>query len=424
MINLVFKKGNRNSTVALILAIIIFFSFLLALNFSNTAEQHFSYLSYSFLEGKLFFLEQSDILPPPESLNDVIPWDNHFYWHQGPLPAIILLPFSLIFKFFNSIFYQGFLQFFLVILVFLVCQKIAIKLKYSKTDALYLAYAFCFASMFLGVAMVSWSWYYAQVVAVLLLLLAILEYFNKKRYFLIGVLFGLLALTRVTAGIGIIFFILEIIFIDKRGEKYKKICQLIIPFLLIASFLLIYNYARFDDCFEQGYSLCLLGNLENQDNALLEARSYGIFNLKHLPGNIYYSLLATPLPVFKDSLSHVLKFPFIKVNPWGMSIFLTSPYLIYLFFLKYRDKMSYILLATIFFIAIPIYLYYGIGYVQLGFRYALDFMPFLFLLFMRNYWLKHKGLGIKLKIIIIISSFINLYLLLGLPNIQLGASIF
>ena len=65
--------------------------------------------------------------------------------------------------------------------------------------------------MFLGVAMISWSWYYAQVVTVFLLFLALLEYFHKKRYWLISIIFGLIALTRITAGIGIIFFILEII---------------------------------------------------------------------------------------------------------------------------------------------------------------------------------------------------------------------
>lgn len=415
------NKNNKTNLIILALAVIFFFSLLLALNFSNTAEQQFSYLSYSFLKGKVFFLEQSDILPHPQTLSDVVYWNNHYYWHQGPLPAIVLLPFTLIFKKINLVFYQGFLQFFLVVLIFLICFKIAKKLKYSLEDALYLAYAFCFASMFLGVAMLSWSWYYAQVVTVFLLFLALLEYFHKKRYFIIGIIFGALVLTRVTAGIGIIFFFLEIIFINKQEKKLKKISQLIIPFLFVASLLLIYNYARFGDCLEQGYSLCALGSLDNQHEALVEARSYGIFNLKHLPGNIYYSLLATPLPVFRDSVSHVLKFPFLKANPWGMSIFLTSPYLIYLFFLKYRDKMSYILLATIVSVAIPIYLYYGIGYVQLGFRYALDFMPFLFLLFMRNYALKYQSLGVKLKILIIFSSFLNLYLLLGLSIIQLGS---
>ena len=66
-----------------------------------------------------------------------------------------------------------------------------------------------------------------------------------------------------------------------------------------------------------------------------KAREYGLFNLKHIPGNLYHFFLATPLPVFADSLSHVLKFPYLKADPWGMGIFITSPIFIYLFPLSY-----------------------------------------------------------------------------------------
>jgi hypothetical protein len=390
--------------IPLLFLIIVFFSFIFLYNFYINPSQHFSYLANSFLNGKFYFLE-NDILKIGTD-NDMVLYNNKYYWPLGPLPAIILMPFVFIFKFLNLFFYQGYLQFFLILLILLILFKINKKINFSKSDSLYLASAFLFSSMFLGVALISGSWYFAHVIVVFLILLAFLEYFNKKRYFLIGIIFGLIFLTRNTAGLGLLFFILEI-FLNRKDikDKIKNLFLLLFPFILIAGLLFFYNYLRFNNFLEQGYKLQIL-----QNNILKTNRDYGLLNLKHLAGNIYYSIFSMPLPIFIDNLSRVFKFPFIKANYWGMSIFLTSPYLIYLFFLKFKDKISYFLLITAIFIAVPIFLYYGIGFRQFGYRYALDFFPFLFLLFIINYRNKYKLLSKNLKILIILSSLFNLYL--------------
>ena len=166
-----------------------------------------------------------------------------------------------------------------------------------------------------------------------------------------------------------------------------------------------YNYQRFGNIFEQGYNYQIL-----LTESLSKAREYGIFSLAHLPTNLYYFLLSVPLPIFRDGVSHVLKFPFVMADPWGMSIFITSPYFIYLFFLKYKDKISKLFLVSIFLTALPILLYYGVGFRQFGYRYSLDFLPFLFWLKIRNYNSKYKKLSNKFKILVLISAFTNLYL--------------
>ncbi|MFH1837915.1 MAG: hypothetical protein ABH808_00210 [Candidatus Kuenenbacteria bacterium] len=387
----------------LLFLIIIFFSFIFIYNFSAIIPQHFSYLADSFLHGKFYFLENVALKIGTDS--DMVFYNNHYYWPLGPLPAVILMPFVFIFKFLNLFFYQGYLQFFLVLLILLILFKINRKIDFSKSDSLYLASAFLFSSMFLGVALISSSWFFAQVITVFFIFLALWEYFNKKRYFLIGIIFGLIFLTRITAGLGLLFFILEILLNKKKREyKIKDIFLLLLPFVFIVGFLFFYNYLRFNNFLEQGYGLQILYGIGSAN------RDYGLFSLKHLAGNIYYSIFSMPLPVFINNLSQVLKFPFIQANPWGMSIFLTSPYLIYLFFLKFKDKISYFLLITVIFITIPIFLNYGIGFSQFGYRYALDFFPFLFLLFIINYRNKYKFLSKNLKLLIILSSLFNLYL--------------
>ena len=406
------KPGQRDVALSYFIYCLIGFFLVLSLYFNLgliNKEQQFSHLANSFLQGKVYFVNDLPFWPSPSVYTDAVFFNGHYYWSEGPLPAIILMPFVLIFKLINLSFYQGYLQFFLIILIFWLCFKISKKIGHATIDSLFLAFAFCAASMFLGVALVSWAWYYSQVVAVSLILLAILEYLGKKRYWLIGIIFGLLTVTRVTASIGVIFFALEILFSNRNidKEKLRKLFQLVLPVVLIFILLLSYNYLRYNKFFEEGYGYMPLPADLNQ------ARAYGLFSPIHIPGNLYYAFLVPPLPVFKDHVSHVLTFPFVKTNPWGMSIFITSPWLIYLFFLKYRDKISAYLLITIVAIALPVFLFYGIGFNQFGYRYALDFFPFLFFLFNLNYWNQQKKLSTGIKTLIIISSLFNLYLFLG-----------
>jgi len=116
------------------------------------------------------------------------------------------------------------------------------------------------------------------------------------------------------------------------------------------------------------------------------------------------------MPIFRDNITHVLRFPYITVNLWGMSLFITSPYFLYLFLLQYKDKISKALLITTFIIAIPIILYYGIGFEQFGYRYSLDFLPILFFLLIKNYKFSNSNLTDGFRSLILLSACFNLYL--------------
>jgi hypothetical protein len=94
-----------------------------------------------------------------------------------------------------------------------------------------------------------------------------------------------------------------------------------------------------------------------------------------------------------------------------MGIFYTSPYFLYLFFLKHKDGISRMLIITVLVIALPVFLYYGIGVFQFGYRYSLDFLPFLFLVLIKNYKEQKGNLGAGFKAVIIASTLFNLYML-------------
>lgn len=370
--------------------------------------QEFSYLAKSFLRGSLSFTEQ------PGSWHDTSLFQGKYFWPLGPFPALVLVPFVYLFGLFDIFFLQGYLQIFLILGTGYFCFCVARKLGFGDTDALWFSFAFLFASQFIGVAAIPYSWYFAHVVTVFLMWGSILEYFGKRRYWVIGLLFFGITLTRLTAGLGILFFILDLLLSPENkkvfsGGTLKKILQLVTPLFAAVLVLGIYNILRFGpgSFFEQGYSF------QGLIPVLEKARSYGMFALRHLPGNLFYAFLSVPLPVFRDAVSHVLAFPFLKANAWGMSIFVTSPYLLTLFSSKgYRDRMGTIALLTSLVIALPLFLYYGIGYSQFGYRYALDFMPFIFLLLLKRYITggvpAFSGI---FRVAVALSALFNLYLL-------------
>lgn len=400
LLGLSYKDLIFNISVGVVF--LVAFSFFYINVLVDTQAQHFFALAQSFLQGKLYFL-----FDPYKNWVDTTPFFGHYYWPLGPFPAALLVPFVWIFNLINLPFYQGYMQLYIVLAILYFIFKIARINKFSQYDSFFIMTAF-FTSSFLHIALFPSYSYFSHVVVVGLYFAAILEYLSSKRYWIIGLLVSFLLLTRITAGLGIVFFVFDIL-LNKdisSQKKYKILFQLLLPFCVGILFLFLYNYLRFNDFWETGYSFQRV-----IEYSLFRAKEYGLFSFVHLPGNLYYLLLATPEPIFRDGFSHVLSYPFIKLNSWGMSIFVTSPYLLYLFKFKYKDIVSKLFLLTIVIIAIPILLYYGIGFYQFGYRYAFDFIPFLFFLFIREYKEKYGKLSYGLKFLILISAMFNLYLI-------------
>ena len=387
--------GIRNRLACLLFAAVVCF------NLTVHDNQQFSYLAQSFLHGKTYFLTSD---PSP---HDTVFFKGKFYWPLGPFPALLILPLVWLLGLFNLFAFQSYLQIFLVFAIYYLFFNIARRIGYSADDAGFLAFAFCFTSAFIGIAIYSGSWYFAQVVAVFLLTLSLFEYLGKNRLWVIGTLMALAFATRLTAGLNILFFVMGIAVKDCRlRKKLGAICALSFPLLLGMVALALYNHARFDNWLEQGYSLQIL------EEAAARARSYGAMSVVHVPGNLFYFLFAGPLPVTFDGVSQVLKFPYLQANPWGMSIFITSPYFLYLFRLKYNDLISKQLLISITVVASCIFTYYGIGKNQFGYRYSLDFLPFLFFLLIRNYRNEYQELSPRFKKVILLAALTNFYLVL------------
>ena len=129
-----------------------------------------------------------------------------------------------------------------------------------------------------------------------------------------------------------------------------------------ALFGLWYNWARFGSPIESGYYLAALP-------AFLEAqRALGLFSPAHLSMNI--DLFVLRLPALQAT------FPFFRPDGLGMSVLVTSPGLLYALRAPFRDGRAVALGVTFVLVLLPNLLYYGGGWLQMGYRYALDAIPF------------------------------------------------
>ncbi len=127
-------------------------------------------------------------------------------------------------------------------------------------------------------------------------------------------------------------------------------------------FALWYNAVRFGNPFESGYGIAALP-------AFLEAqRALGVFSLAHLSMNLNYFLFHLGIPS--------ATFPWFEPDGLGVTVLLTSPGLLFAVRADWRSRETIALGVTALLVLAPSLLYYGGGWWQFGYRYALDAFPF------------------------------------------------
>jgi hypothetical protein len=402
------KKFRLSDTVTrqilwLIIPFVIL-GFVLFVGFGIEGSQQFSELAQGFLHGHLYFLQ-----PIGGEGQDPVFYNGHIYWSEGLFPAVLLMPFVAFFSLFHHLFFQGYLKWALVLGVLYFVFKIARKLQYTADDSLVLMLGFVLGSVFIGVASVSSGWLYAQVVEAFLVLWSLHEYYYRRRWWLIGIICGLTFLTRATAAPVFIFFALELWQNTKRTERRRQLELLCVPLIVAGILQSLYNTFRFHSPLNGGYEYQLLGP------APAASRALGVFSPIHIPSNLYALIFAAPVTALRNPSSWTLAFPYIQSNPDGLSIFITSPYFLYLCSQKWSsfDKTSRNLLIAAGVSCLGVLCFYGLGRDQLGDRYSLDFLPELFVVFMIVYRKNHSHITRGMKCLLLGSGLLNFYLLLS-----------
>jgi hypothetical protein len=134
----------------------------------------------------------------------------------------------------------------------------------------------------------------------------------------------------------------------------------------------VYNQVRFGSPADFGHNF-LFNNRVNAD-----IDTYGLFNLHYLGRNLQAAFLLLP----RLSL-HPLK---LGYSPYGLSLLLTLPFGVLLFIPREKRRLDVALWCAVAFCALPGLLYQNTGYMQFGFRFSLDYTPYLLVLFALSGW--------------------------------------
>lgn len=349
------------------LIFLLFFSTFLIYMFSSPGEavhNYFVRLADVFLRGRAYLTEA------PAWLNELIPIEGKYMVVYPPMPAIVLLPFV---AFFGLTFSQTLFSILIGSLNAILVYFALGKLKLSKESQIWATILFAFGTNHWFLASVGSAWYLAHILAVFFLLLAIHATLTKKRVVLIGIFLGAAFLSRLPTILSLPFFV--ILLYSKKKELPLQLIKLGLGILPFVVFSLFYNYLRFKNIFEFGYSLV--------PGVLNDPRfKYGLVDLRYVPRHLKVVFLK--LPVFSN------EFPFIKPSWMGMALWLTSPAFVFSLLAKIKEKIVKASWLAIFLVAIPAFIHCGEGYAQFGYRFAMDFTPFLLLL-------TAIGIGKKIK---------------------------
>lgn len=330
-------------------------------------DNHLVLLAEQFSKGSVF------LSPLGLPHGDYVDYRERQSLYFGPFSSVVLVPFAAVF---GRTFPQVSLGLTALALSFLAVFLIARRLKFNTQDCLWLALFFSFSTVLFSVSVVNLSAYQVQALGAALVLLAILEFLGKRRYLIVGVLLAVAGMTRLTLYLSVVFFLLAVL---KEKGRSRKIFLLLVPIVVSLLLLGAYNYKRFRSPLESGYRYNVTANFYPMAANL----RFGLFSFSHLPANLYALFGRSPDPIVEEGGGFVMKFPYLKVDPWGIAIWFTSPLFVLLFRLK-RYEYTFPALMTSLVLALPSLFYFGVGYTQFGYRYALDFLPFLFLALVPN----------------------------------------
>lgn len=295
----------------------------------------------------------------PAWLSELIPADgNKFFVPYPPMPAVLLTPITFLL---GNLFKQQYLAHILGAGIAILSMRLALVLKKGKKAAIFMGLLAGAGSIVWHLASVGSSWYLGQVTAAFFLTAAFVESVDKKRPIVAGAFLGAAYLSRVHTLLSLPLFLY--LFKDTlKKDGYIKLALGLLPFILFNAF---YNLQRFGVPWDKGYYL-IPGVL---DEPWYEK---GIFDTSYIPRHLKAAFWS--FPAFQK------KPPYLVPSLKSLSIWITTPAFVFTLWAPIKKTVVKLTWITILLISIPIFTHGTIGFTQFGYRFAVDFYPFLFFL--------------------------------------------
>lgn len=329
--------------------------------------------------GRLQLLGGKEVVQLERQSIDQRQTKQRYFVSFPPGPAFLMMPLAAIWGYaVNDVLFTIFFAALNVMLMFLLLQRMSIggRTGRSRSDNLWLTALFGFGTVHLWLAVMGQVWFTALVVGATFTLLYILFSIDAKRPLLAGICFAMAFATRTPLLFTAIFFFAFVFFPGgklRRGDwadGAKKLALFCIPCLIMGFGLMWMNYVRFESFSEFGHRYLAAGQIGR-------IQEYGLFHSHFLSKNL--TAMFTLMPRFQGT------YPYVIISTHGMSLLLTTPAFVYLLMQLKRvwtpDKFWWALLwLTVAACAVPGVFYQNTGWEQAGFRFSLDYTPYLILL--------------------------------------------
>lgn len=368
----------------------------------NTKTDFFIPLAQGFVDGRLHVERMNyylhEMITLQEIKTDVFngyvdgAFGTYFVIYP-PLPAVMLMPVVVIWK---EVANQSLFSIFIASLSTAVAFLTFKALKMSFKKATWLTVFLAFGSIQWFHAVMGSAWYLSLICAMFFLWLAIYGTFKKFNLFFIGLLLGLAYLSRFPTILSLPFFLIMTKDSWLKDEKVQ-VKTLMLFFLgigLMVTTSFVYNWLRYKNIWHVGY-------------AVLERRFYNIEN-EYRFGSYSFTYFPRHLKaIFWSFPNKISSFPYFIPNQISMALWLVMPALILAFWAPIKKRLVWASWLAILLIAVLAHFFHGgVGASQFGYRYVLDYLPFLFLIIAeairKNYYWWQKAL-------IALSVFINFW---------------
>lgn len=355
------KRPNLGMALALYGLSLLVFGLLAGPRLAMRPPNEFVAQAEAWLAGRL------DIAPQLAPYLDLAEFGGRYFVPYPPAAAALYAPVVAIF---GRGVYHGVLHLLLAAailpLFYLTLTRYLVETGHSQRERVWLAGLLVFGTPVAALSASSNVYYTGQIVAVLFTCLYLVAAYRGRHPGWAGLALGAAFMARGATLLGFPLILAEV-WRTERGLTAGTRRALLRFSLALGAVLLLaawYNWARFGQPAEFGYPY-----LDWRADPTF-AR-WGLFNVVYLERNLHALLLSLPvlLPIV----------PFVAFNPEGMSLLLTTPALLLLPTLRGWTLSAKAALLSAGLILLPALFYANTGFVQYGYRYAADFLPYLIL---------------------------------------------
>ncbi|MCB9530969.1 MAG: hypothetical protein H6698_01005 [Myxococcales bacterium] len=346
------------------------------------------------LRGHLYVIDASDMRGSHE--------DRHFFVSFPPGPAVLMMPGVAVWgRGFNDVAFTLLFAALNVALAYVLFRRAILggRTRLRGGDAAWLAVLLGFGTAHFWCAVQGGVWFTALIIGATFTLLYILASLDARSPFWAGVWLACAFATRTPLLFSVVFFAAFFLFPGGRlrqdwGVRFWRdgVAFAITP-LIVGCLLMWANYVRYESLGEFGHRYLAGGQIDR-------IKDYGLFNVHWLSRNLTAALALVP--------KFLPEAPYVQVSKHGLAIWFTTPSVLFLAAQRRAatpaDRLwRWATAATIAVIAVPHLFYQNTGWVQFGYRFAVDYFAYVVLLLA----LGARGSSLLFKLSVVVGVAIN-----------------